>query len=186
MPLRSSEKKGIIVLSFLLTGFFVFPLLIEEDDTPFFLLTQAEIPDSMVQFSTHPASPVKRFELNSVDSVSLTKIKGIGPYYASKILKYRKRLGGFHTPLQLKEISFKYLSVDSLLDHFYADPKHITKKEMDTMSFKSILSHPYLEYGEVQLIFKAKKEWGIITYSLLEQKKILAPHKLKKIKPYFK
>lgn len=36
MPLRSSEKKGIIVLSFLLTGFFVFPLLIEEDDTPFF------------------------------------------------------------------------------------------------------------------------------------------------------
>ena len=185
MPFRSSEKKGIIVLSFLLTGFFVLPLLTEEDETPFFLLTQAEIPDTVV-YTTRLTSPAKRFELNSVDSISLTKIKGIGPYYASKILKYRKRLGGFHSPLQLKEISFKYLSIDSLLDRFYADSKYIIKKEMDTMSFKSILSHPYLEYEEVQLIFKAKKEWGTISYSLLEQKKVLAPHKLKKIKPYFK
>ena len=57
---------------------------------------------------------------------------------------------------------------------------------MDSMSFKAILRHPYLEYEDVQLIFNAKRKYGHISIDVLEKQNILAGYKLKKIKPYFK
>ena len=110
----------------------------------------------------------------------------IGPYYAKKILRYREQLGGFHSTRQLGEIKFQYLNIDSLLPCFSVNPALIRKKQLDTMSFKSVLHHPYLEYEDVQLIFNAKRKFGKINYSILESQKVLPPFKLKKIKPYFK
>ena len=83
-------------------------------------------------------------------------------------------------------IKFQYLNIDSLLPCFSVNPALIRKKELDTMSFKSVLHHPYLEYEDVQLIFNAKRKFGKINYSILESQKVLPPFKLKKIKPYFK
>lgn len=103
-----------------------------------------------------------------------------------KILRYREQLGGFHSTRQLGEIKFQYLNIDSLLPCFSVNPALIRKKELDTMSFKSVLHHPYLEYEDVQLIFNAKRKFGKINYSILESQKVLPPFKLKKIKPYFK
>ena len=72
------------------------------------------------------------------------------------------------------------------ISRFTANPAFIRKRELDTMSFKAILHHPYLQYEEVQLIFNAKRKFGKINYSILESEKILPLFKLKKIKPYFK
>ena len=83
-------------------------------------------------------------------------------------------------------IGVQYLNIDSLLPCFSVNPALIRKKELDTMSFKSVLHHPYLEYEDVQLIFNAKRKFGKINYSILESQKVLPPFKLKKIKPYFK
>jgi hypothetical protein len=124
--------------------------------------------------------------LNSADSATLVKIRGIGPYYASRILQYRERLGGFHSATQLKELNAKYLVVDSLLPFLTVDASLIRKRDIDTMSFTTLLRHPYLEYEDVTLIFDAKRAGGgRISYSLLEEKKVLPPRTLKKIKPYF-
>ena len=119
-------------------------------------------------------------ELNSADSTTLIGVRGIGPYYAKKILRYREQLGGFHSTRQLGEIKFQYLNIDSLLPCFSVNPALIRKKELDTMSFKSVLHHPYLEYEDVQLIFNAKRKFGKINYSILESQKVLPPFKLKK------
>ena len=132
---------------------------------------------------------VKKFiplELNSVDSVNLVRLRGVGPYYASKILKYRERLGGFQSVKQLNDLKMKYFNVDSLAHLFTIDTSLIYKVDMDSMSFKAILRHPYLEYEDVQMIFNAKRKHGKISYAILEKYKILANYKLKKIKPYFK
>lgn len=185
MLLRSSEKKGILVLCVILTGFFILPSLFRPTDHSFILLSQVEPADTLLGSRLYQES-FKPIELNTADSSTLIRIKGIGPYYASKILKYRNRLGGFYSPDQLKDIQFQYLNIDTLLHFFHASLRYIQKKDMDTMSFKAILKHPYLEYEDVQLIFNAKRKWGNINYSILEEKKILAPYKLKKIKPYFK
>lgn len=43
-------------------------------------------------------------ELNAADSVTLESLPGIGPAFASRILKYRKLLGGYVDVVQLKEV----------------------------------------------------------------------------------
>ncbi|MFA5713547.1 MAG: helix-hairpin-helix domain-containing protein, partial [Bacteroidales bacterium] len=43
-------------------------------------------------------------ELNSSDSATLLSVPGIGPYFASAILKLREELGGFVSHRQLLEI----------------------------------------------------------------------------------
>lgn len=80
----------------------------------------------------------------------------------------------------------KYFNIDSNAHLFTINPTFIQKADMDSMSFKAILRHPYLEYEDVQLIFNAKRKYGHISIDVLEKQNILAGYKLKKIKPYFK
>ena len=183
MFIRKSEKKGIITLGILTMALFVLPRTIHKSEYPVFLIPYSRLSDTTQTVSPKPLV----IELNSADSTALVSIRGIGPYYANKILRYREQLGGFHATRQLKEMKFQYLNnIDSLLPHFTVNPELIRKKELDTMSFKSVLHHPYLVYEDVQLIFNAKRKFGKIDYSTLESQNILPLFKLKKIKPYFK
>lgn len=199
MLFNASERKGIWIILVLLIIIIVIPRQLLPDNHNLFLLpVPIEISaDSVIvtkdsaktSFSIHrsqrtiPPTPV---ELNSADSVTLVKIRGIGPYYASKILRYRQRLGGYHSVKQLKELKMTYFNVDSLAYLFTVNQSLIHQSDIDTMSFKAILHHPYLEYEDVQMIFNAKRKYGHISYAVLEQYGILPVYKLKKIKPYFK
>jgi hypothetical protein len=184
MFLRRSEKRGIIFLSVMILALFVLPLASRERECPLFLLTPPATSDTTGISRAKPfLSPI---ELNTADSSTLVKIRGIGSYYAAKIIRYRERLGGFHSPKQLKEIKFQYLNIDTLLARFTANPSLIRQKDLDTMTFKAILKHPYLAYEDVQLIFNAKRKFGKINFSILNAEKILPLYKLQKIKPYFK
>ncbi|MBQ1754135.1 MAG: helix-hairpin-helix domain-containing protein, partial [Bacteroidales bacterium] len=42
-----------------------------------------------------PYIEIAKLELNGADSAALVSLRGIGPWYARKILDYRDRLGGF-------------------------------------------------------------------------------------------
>ena len=184
MFLRRSEKRGIIFLGVMILALFVLPLASRERECPLFLLTPPKTSDTTEISSTKPLpAPI---ELNTADSSTLVKARGIGPYYAAKIIRYRERLGGFHTTKQLKELKFQYLDIDTLLSRFTVNPNLIQQKDLDTMTFKAVLKHPYLAYEDVQLIFNAKRKFGKINFSILNTEKILPLYKLQKIKPYFK
>ncbi|MEG0796374.1 MAG: helix-hairpin-helix domain-containing protein [Odoribacter sp.] len=202
MLFNTSERKGILIMLFLIFCIIVVPRQFLAKDHQLFLLQEfVEVkedslhlfPDSgkIQTFSNNIKFKrtkiiVQPIELNTADSATLVKIRGIGPYYAQKIIRYRNRLGGFHSVQQLKEVNMTYFNVDSSAQLFTVDTTEIIKRKMDTMTFKMILKHPYLEYEDVQLIFNAKRMYDTLSYSLLEEKKILAAYKLKKIKPYFK
>lgn len=161
---------------------FILPQASMEKECPVFLLSTPNSSDT-----TKISIPsVFSIELNTTDSSTLVKIRGIGPYYATKIIRYREQLGGFRSPSQLKEIKFKYLEIDTLLSRFTADSTLIRRRDLDTMDFKSMLKHPYLAYEDVQLIFNAKRKFGKINFSILNSEKTLPLYKLQKIKPYFK
>ncbi len=59
-------------------------------------------------------------DLNTADSVTLLTIKGIGPFYAKNIIKYRNLLGGFVAKEQLMEIwkfdQEKYASIEKFVE----------------------------------------------------------------------
>ncbi len=61
--------------------------------------------DSTTYARLEPYIYITKVDLNTADSAMLVTLRGIGPYYATKILDYRKRLGGaFTSTSQLMEI----------------------------------------------------------------------------------
>lgn len=196
MLFNASERKGILVILFLITGIFVIPQHLLPKEPEWFILPEALVPKDDSVLVNKVYTPEQHYknkyphsisvELNSTDSASLVEIHGIGPYYASKILRYRERLGGYYSVKQLKELHMTYFNVDSAGETFTVNPALIQKSDLDSMSFKAILRHPYLEYEDVQLLFITKRQYGHLSYGLIEEKKVLPAYKLKKIKPYFK
>lgn len=184
MLLYHYEQKGLWVLTTLIIILVVLPGQFSGDRDTLFLLEELVLPDT--NFSQIPEEQKAVLELNQADSLALVRIKGIGPYYARRILTYRQRLGGFYSVNQLKELKMTYFNVDSSAHLLKADPDLIRKKDFQSLAFKEILKHPYLEYEDVVLIFQAKKKYGTVTYDTLRKHRVLPFHKLKKIKPYFR
>jgi competence protein ComEA len=101
-------------------------------------------------------------ELNSCDSLELLDLKGIGPAYAKRILKYRSMLGGFLNIEQLKEVY-------GFTDELYAEVKPYIKANTDLIKkininsadFKTVNKHPYLSYELTKQIFNFKRKTPI-------------------------
>ena len=61
--------------------------------------------DSAAYARLEPYIYITKVDINTADSAMLVSLRGIGPYYAAKILEYRARLGGTFTSIgQLMEI----------------------------------------------------------------------------------
>lgn len=105
---------------------------------------------------TKPA--IQKFNLNKATTEDLVQINGIGNVYADRIIKYRDRIGGFHSKEQLYEV----YNLDTLVVHkvFEALDKTAleikSKIKINQMTFKELLKHPYMEYSDVQKIFNSK------------------------------
>ncbi|MFV0268134.1 MAG: ComEA family DNA-binding protein [Draconibacterium sp.] len=100
-------------------------------------------------------------ELNSADSALLTKLPGIGPAYAKRIIRYRELLGGYYSPKQLLEIyNFPEDTFYGLEDYVYADTLHIRKMRINFFEFAELLRHPYLSKEQVAQILDRKEKLG--------------------------
>ena len=88
MIFNSTEREGVLVMLLLITGLIVIPRFVRSGKPAFFLLPEVINieKDSLRPVSHREISPP--LELNTADSSALVRIRGIGPYYASKIIKY--------------------------------------------------------------------------------------------------
>lgn len=125
-------------------------------------------------------------ELNSADSAQLVKLNGIGPVFASRIVKFRELLGGFHRKEQLLEVyNFpeetylnikEYLEIDSLL---------INQIRINFADYTELLRHPYLNKKQVSKIIEFRDENGPIqSLNHLLENSIINNSELEKVKPY--
>ena len=90
--------------------------------------------------------PAKQLvELNQADSLELVSVKGIGPFYAKQILKYRKELGGFVNYKQFAEIwGLENLEIQKLKQQTTIDTLYIDKTNINSVSLKLLKVHPYI------------------------------------------
>jgi competence protein ComEA len=106
-------------------------------------------------------------ELNSADSAYLTKVKGIGAFYAKSIIKYRQQLGGFAFKEQLMEIwKFDQDKFNAVKDYIIVDESEIRKININTCTAEQ-LKHPYLSWNTVNAIINYRKQHG--KYKKLEE-----------------
>ncbi|SKB27879.1 ComEA family DNA-binding protein [Daejeonella lutea] len=140
-----------------------------------------------------PASPLERtkkeviiIELNSADSVMLDQLRGIGPAFASRIIRFRNRLGGFHNKEQVKEVygmdSLRYALISNQIK---IDASSLRKVSINTATFEDLRNHPYLNFKQINAIIHYRKQHGKYSSSAdLKKVLILNEEIIRKIEPY--
>lgn len=84
-------------------------------------------------------------ELNSADSLQLIDVKGIGSAFASRIIKYRNRLGGFQRVEQLLEVyGMKEEQYNLIKSQVKVDPSVTIKIHINTCTPEELKNHPYI------------------------------------------
>lgn len=126
-------------------------------------------------------------EINHADSAELTTIKGIGPAFASRILKYRNRLGGFYRKTQLMEVygldSAKYEEIEKQVE---INASGVTQININTSDFDVLKRNPYLSYKQINAIIQYRKQHGNFkSIADLKNVAILNDDLLRKVEPYF-
>ena len=98
-------------------------------------------------------------DVNSADTTELKKIPGIGSGIAGGIVRYRERLGGFHSLSQLEEV--KHVTPD-LLKWFKLENDSVRKVEINKAGIDQLRSHPYLNFYQAKVIIEHRRKKGPI------------------------
>ena len=117
------------------------------------------------EFSVEKSKPkLGWIELNSADSVDLVQLNGIGPVYASRIIKYRNLLGGFYGKYQLLEVyGFPDETFRALKDKIETDSMLVQKIRINFSGYAELLQHPYFRKEHVEAILNYRQKNGPFT-----------------------
>jgi DNA uptake protein ComE-like DNA-binding protein/cell division protein FtsB len=135
-----------------------------------------------------PKTTNQIIELNKADSLTLLSLKGIGPFYAKQIIKYRKELGGFLNYNQFTEIwGLEKLDVEKLQKQTTIDTLYIRKININTVSIEILRNHPYLNYKEAKMIVNFRVQHGnFSSVKDIQKIKPISRELFRKIAPYLK
>ena len=116
---------------------------------------QRYIPNSRIN-----VSEITTVDINKATLKDFTAIEGVDEYISERIIKYRSKLQGFSFKEQLFEVwGLDELMVNKILSTFSIKTKPIIKKvNINTASFKEVLSNPYIDYELCVKIFDYRDE----------------------------
>ncbi|MDR1170330.1 MAG: helix-hairpin-helix domain-containing protein [Prevotellaceae bacterium] len=125
-------------------------------------------------------------ELNSADFDELQKFRGIGEYYAKKIVEYRDRLGGFYKAEQLMEIrGIDSIRFEMFRNQILIDTLHIRRIKINAVTENELARHPYINNFTAKAIIGYRKFKGTITSSgEMIREKVITEKQLEKIAAY--
>ena len=195
MYLGLSEKQTNVIMRFLnhkiytneaLKKIYVLP------DTVYHLIKDstvypAHIFDEKETFVKKKSPSITKFlELNTIDSLELISINGIGPFYASQIINYRNKLGGFYKREQLMEIwKMKEETYQALMESLIIDTSTLQKIHLNTVSFEKLKNHPYLSYSQANSIVKMRTQLGRFdSISSIKKSKLINDDTFLRVRPY--
>ncbi|MCC8409571.1 helix-hairpin-helix domain-containing protein [Mucilaginibacter sp. UR6-1] len=134
----------------------------------------------------HKQKLIVPVELNHADSATLTTVYGIGPAFASRIIKYRTLLGGYNTKQQLMEVyglnAEKYAVIS---DQLRVDAHAVKKINVNMAEADELNRLPYLNYKQANAIVQYRVQHGeYLSADDLADIVILDPRTIQQIKPY--
>lgn len=130
----------------------------------------------------HKLRANEHIEINGADTTLLMKIPGIGSYYASRIVRYRERLGGFASAQQLEEIDGL---PESSIAYIKIDEQQIHKMNLNKLTLNQLKKHPYLNFYQAKEICDYRRLKGPL-HSIEDLKllKDFPPDEIERLKPY--
>lgn len=101
---------------------------------------------------TFPLRPEEPVDLNAADSLTLVRMKGVGPWVAGRILSARRQWGGFAAPSQLREALGWDSLADVLAPRFEASRGDVIRRCPDSLSLTDWRSMPGVEWKEAEVL----------------------------------
>lgn len=100
-------------------------------------------------------------DLNLCDSLDLQQIKGIGQKRASMIYRYGKKLGGYVSVEQLKEVyGIDESLFESIKSHFVVTDCPIRKVNINSDQIKTLVAHPYIDIQLAKALIRFRKDYN--------------------------
>ncbi len=153
--------------------------------SPFVRLPAAVVP--MKKETPYSPKAAVFIEVNQADTLLLLQVKGIGPAFARRIVKYRDRLGGFHKKEQLMEVfGLDSVKFNQIKDQLYVDVTFVKKLNINRVKFEDLKNNPYLRYKQLNAILQYREQHGNYgNFDDLKKVAILTPEILEQLAPYF-
>jgi len=131
---------------------------------------------------------VSIIELNAADSVELLKIRGIGPYWAKRILRFRNQWGGFYQKEQLLSIKgFPDTLYHLVSDKVKVDSMRVNRIPINTVTLEELNKHPIGWYGVAKTIVNYRDQHGPFqAFSDFKKLYALKPEKIELLVHYVK
>jgi DNA uptake protein ComE-like DNA-binding protein len=100
-------------------------------------------------------------EINTADTAQLMQLKGVGGYFAKKIIKYRDRLGGFFNISQIKEIyNFPVELADQIAPQLSFNQALVKKIDINSVVDTVLDNHPYISRIEAKTLVAYRSKHG--------------------------
>jgi DNA uptake protein ComE-like DNA-binding protein len=134
-------------------------------------------------------SRTQRLEVNAADSLAWIGLPGIGPGWASRILRFRRSLGGFASVAQIAET---YGLPDSVfltvLPYLYVDTsRSIATIDINRATAEQLAAHPYLTYRVARAVVAYRERHGIFgRLEDLGRVALVSPELLDRLRPYLR
>ncbi len=124
-------------------------------------------------------------DLNEASAEELQKVKGIGPTFSNRIIKFREKLGGFATNSQLNEVYGLAPETVAEVEKYFSVQSPPQPFDINNDSAKVLAAHPYVSYDQAWVIIKYRRQNGDIA-NLTDLKKIKAIDQktIDRLKPY--
>lgn len=146
------------------------------------LLYESLAPWIRIPTAPKPQQKVIAMDLNLADSTDLVTLKGIGKTFASRIIRYRTALGGFHSLEQLNEIYGLKPETIAQITPFLKIKAPVRKIKINEVEE---LKHPYLRSYQAKAILAYRNQHGDFkTYEELKNIDALDEETLAKLLPY--
>lgn len=143
-------------------------------------------PQALRRGSASKFSKRQVLDLNRVDSLTLLRVPGIGPAFASRILALRTQLGGYYTVLQLQEVygmdEDKFLA----LKGWFAIRTKPKQYPLDSLRADDLPRHPYLSWTQRKALSKLLYRQGrIASWRQLMRTEAFLRDDSVRLSPYF-
>lgn len=133
--------------------------------------------------SIAPAS----LDVNAATAEDWQKLKGIGAFYAKRIVNFREKLGGFSSIQQVGETFGLPDSTFQKIQPFLKGSPVFRKIKVNSATLEELKSHPYLSNFQATVLFNYRQQHG--NFANLESlKKLTAAFKdsdWARLEPYF-
>jgi DNA uptake protein ComE-like DNA-binding protein len=144
-------------------------------------------PDSMMIKNKFSKSPPRILDINTADSADWESLPGIGPTLAGRIIRYRNRLGGFHSISQVGETYGLADSVFRIIEKRIqlGDDHSPARIPVNTATFEQFSAHPYIPFRLAKSIIAYRDQHGPYkSRNDLMRIAIMSPDVLDRVLPY--